>query len=821
MAYVVGIDVGTSYTAAAIGRDDRADVFELGSHSAAVPTVLAFEPDGDVVVGEPAQWLSATDPSRVVREFKRRIGDPVPLLVDGSPHSADELMARTIGWVVEQATDREDSAPEAVVITHPANWGPYKLEQLGQVAYLADVADPVFLSEPEAAARHYASQERLDPGAIVAVYDLGGGTFDVALLRHLDGGGFELAGRPGGIERLGGADFDEAVFGHVRRAVGTETMNVDVDDPTAMRALARLRQECVTAKELLSTTATATIPVMLPNVQTEVRLTRAEFEAMIRPSLLTTITALDRTLRDSDLTADQIDAVLLVGGSSRIPLVAELISSELNRPVVVDTHPKFAVALGAARRSEATVGPTLVGAGGPTIAAAAAGAAAAAAASATTAAPPQVPAPTPGAPTTEEREPTGTATRAAGAGAVGTTAARGLRSGGDDPPRIVWPDEPDRPATGPPAPDRRKKRRWWPWVLLFLLLLGGLIGIGVVSAPDDDSGASTAVDEPDTTEAPLVLDVPVVVGMSEDDAAREIEGAGFTFAVQATEEVDDDQVGEVLSQTPESGTADEGATVSIVVGVARETVFVDVPDVEGLSPTDAADRLGEAGLGYSSGTPVDLEYGDERHGLVQSQEPSAGESVAEGTRVTVRIGEAAAVPDPVRVPNVVGMEVGDARDRLVGDGFTFDRGDDVEVPADGSLVGQVVDQTPGGGQSVDPGSTITVHVGVAEVEAAEAEPEVVAEEPTDDGADAAAPEEPAAVPNPCPSYDEFAADYPMRLCHKGPLVAEVQQALRNRGYDVEADGYYGPSTADAVASVFGDGNPTLSVQDVEFLVSGV
>ena len=114
MGYSVGIDVGTSYTAAAIGREGRADVFELGSHSAAVPTVLAFESGGGVVVGEAAQWLSITDPECVVREFKRRLGDPVPILVGGQPHHADDLMAQTIRWVVDQVVGREDQAPDSV-----------------------------------------------------------------------------------------------------------------------------------------------------------------------------------------------------------------------------------------------------------------------------------------------------------------------------------------------------------------------------------------------------------------------------------------------------------------------------------------------------------------------------------------------------------------------------------------------------------------------------------------------------------------------------------------------------------------------------------
>src|SRR5690606_25883108 len=149
-------------------------------------------------------------------------------------------------------------------------------------------------------------------------------------------------------ERLGGIDFDAAVFNHVRQALGGKLEELDEDDPTAVAAVARLREECVAAKEALSSDTDATIPVLLPNTSTEVRITRSEFEAMVRPILGNTIDALRRALQSARVTPEQLQSVLLVGGSSRIPLVAQMVSAELGRPVAVDAHPKHAVALGAA-----------------------------------------------------------------------------------------------------------------------------------------------------------------------------------------------------------------------------------------------------------------------------------------------------------------------------------------------------------------------------------------------------------------------------------------------------------------------------------------
>ncbi len=123
---------------------------------------------------------------------------------------------------------------------------------------------------------------------------------------------------------------------------------LDPDDPVAQSAVARLREECVSAKEALSGDTEVSIPVMLPTIQTEVRLTRAEFEAMIRPALADTLVVLNRALRSARIQPADLRAVLLVGGSSRIPLVAQLVGAELGRPVAVDVHPKHTVALGAA-----------------------------------------------------------------------------------------------------------------------------------------------------------------------------------------------------------------------------------------------------------------------------------------------------------------------------------------------------------------------------------------------------------------------------------------------------------------------------------------
>ncbi len=349
VSYQLGIDLGTTYTAAAVYRDGRATICSLGGRAASIPSVVLLREDGEVLTGEAAVRRAITEPERVAREFKRRLGDSTPLIVGGTPYSAEALSARLLRSVVDQVIEREGSEPDAIVLCHPANWGQFKIDLLQQAVRLAGLsADQVsFITEPEAAAVSYAAQERVDPGEVVAVYDLGGGTFDAAVLRRTPVG-FEIIGAPEGIERLGGIDFDAAVFAHVSRSLDGAIQQLDQDDPTALAGVSRLRADCVEAKEALSSDTDATIPVLLPTVQTDVRITRREFETLIRPSLVDSIEAMRRALHSAGVEPADVSRVLLVGGSSRVPLIAQLVSSELGRPVAVDAHPKHAIALGAA-----------------------------------------------------------------------------------------------------------------------------------------------------------------------------------------------------------------------------------------------------------------------------------------------------------------------------------------------------------------------------------------------------------------------------------------------------------------------------------------
>ncbi len=351
MSYRLGIDIGTTYTAAAVCRDGVSTMVGLGNRSMQVPSVLYLRPNGHFDVGEPAEARGAAEPNRVAREFKRRIGDPVPILVGGAPFSAEALTAKLLRWVVEVATERQGEPPESITVAHPANWGGFKLDFLHQAFLLADLADARTCTEPEAAAITYSGRRRMGAGQRIAIYDLGGGTFDAAALCN-DAGHFQLLGSPEGIEHLGGLDFDEAVFQHVLRSIGAEARELDCDDPGIVWELTRLRRDCVVAKESLSVDTEATLPVVIGSARSTVRLTRAEFEDLARPTIEQTVGMMRRVLHSADVQPQDVSAFVLVGGSSRIPLVSEVLVEAFRRPLAMDTHPKHDIALGAASFTE-------------------------------------------------------------------------------------------------------------------------------------------------------------------------------------------------------------------------------------------------------------------------------------------------------------------------------------------------------------------------------------------------------------------------------------------------------------------------------------
>jgi molecular chaperone DnaK len=350
MSYTLGVDLGTTYAAAAICRDGHTSMVELGESRVAMPSALALTESNEWLVGEPAERHGRREPNRLAVQFKRRFGDSTPVMVGGAPMSADALMARLLRSILDRVTALEGEPPTAVAITHPANWGLFKTDLLRNAAVQAGIDDALLVSEPEAAALHYASNERIPIGTVIAAYDLGGGTFDATVLRK-DDDGFEVLGRPEGVERLGGIDLDEAVLDHILNQV-PELEALNPDDVDDLGVLQRLRADCIQAKETLSTDTAATISVVAPGLTRDVRLTRSELAAMAAPMIEDSVIAMRRAVAGAGLTPDEVDRFILVGGTSRVPAISEALAAAFGRPISADLHPKHAVASGAAQAAQ-------------------------------------------------------------------------------------------------------------------------------------------------------------------------------------------------------------------------------------------------------------------------------------------------------------------------------------------------------------------------------------------------------------------------------------------------------------------------------------
>jgi molecular chaperone DnaK len=352
MPYVLGIDVGTSRTRAAVCRDTPAGWTDpvpvpLGTRHPGVPTVIYLAADRSALVGDEAERHASADPIRIARGFPSRIGDDVPLVLGGTPCTAQELTAVLVRWVADRAAEYEGGPATAVVITHPACWGGYRKALLHHELTRQGLTDVTLLAEPIALAEGYLG-DPLDAGDTLATYGLGAGAAEAAVVRRTGAGTFELVADAEGAEAVGGGHFDDAIVECVRGQLGRVLDDLDPADPQAWLAMARLRGMCTGAKEVLSTEVEVIVPVRLPDAPADVRVTRADFERVIRPAVAAGADLVPRTLRAAGVAATDLTAVVLAGGSVRVPLVTELVRSRIAARVVVAPEPDAAVAAGAA-----------------------------------------------------------------------------------------------------------------------------------------------------------------------------------------------------------------------------------------------------------------------------------------------------------------------------------------------------------------------------------------------------------------------------------------------------------------------------------------
>lgn len=369
--YRVAVDYGTSFTAAAVVDGSVPEVVEFSSarHSRYLPSLVLVDQRGELHVGTRAVAKRGAVPAdHVCVAPKRQLG-PDPLQLGPRSLTSAEVVAATLAKVVEEVLHQHNGIPpHEVVMTHPAAWSEARRSLLRHAAVAAGLTtDPAtvrLVSEPAAAVSFYARTgwgPEVPAGGAVAVYDLGGGTFDCAVLTRTDHG-WRLAGPPGGDERLGGEDFDEALLEWVADRMLAEDPDAwggfeDDDSPRGRSDWVSLLELIRSAKEELSHEETTEIglpPGPLP--LDSLLITRAEFTMLIGQALDRSMTAFALCLERAGVAPGDLSAVYLTGGSSRIPAV----KAELHRRFGIEPttykDPKSITALGALSYDEQPVG---------------------------------------------------------------------------------------------------------------------------------------------------------------------------------------------------------------------------------------------------------------------------------------------------------------------------------------------------------------------------------------------------------------------------------------------------------------------------------
>ncbi|MET0134529.1 MAG: Hsp70 family protein [Kibdelosporangium sp.] len=348
---VLSVDLGTSNTVAVLSAHGRPPRVVEVDGSATMPSAVFASEDGNLLVGRDAERRARLDPSRFEPNPKRRV-DEGTLLLGDTVVPVTDAFAAVLRRVSEETSRQLGGAkPDEVRLTHPAQWGPVRRNVLLAGARLAGMgSNLVLVPEPVAAAAHFASfpGQSLAAGKALAVYDLGAGTFDIAVVGATQNGFNVLA--EDGLPDLGGLDVDQALLEHVGREVshrdpGRWQRLLRPETTGDRRAQRALREDVKAAKEALSRHPQTEVP--MPEPFDDVLVTRAELEALVRPSLLRSVELLTKTVRSTGLTPDRLLGIYLVGGSSRIPLVATLIAEQLRVVPASLDQPETAVALGA------------------------------------------------------------------------------------------------------------------------------------------------------------------------------------------------------------------------------------------------------------------------------------------------------------------------------------------------------------------------------------------------------------------------------------------------------------------------------------------
>ena len=347
MSKIIGIDLGTTNSCVAVLEGGVPKVIPNAEGNRTTPSVVAFKGDEEMV-GQIARNQAVTNAKNTISSIKRKMGTSEKVEANGKKYTPEEISAKILAKLKKDAENYLGEKVTKAVITVPAYFNDAQRQATKNAGKIAGLEVERIINEPTAAALAY-GLDKQDQSQTILVYDLGGGTFDVSIL-ELGDGVFEVKSTAGN-NKLGGDDFDERIMNYLVDEFKKEN---GIDLSKDKMAMQRIKDAAEKAKKDLSgmTTAQISLPFIAQNsegpLHFETTLSKAKFEDLNRDLFDSTLEPVHKALKDAKLTAKDIDKVILVGGSTRIPYIQELVKKELGQEPNKSVNPDEVVAMGAA-----------------------------------------------------------------------------------------------------------------------------------------------------------------------------------------------------------------------------------------------------------------------------------------------------------------------------------------------------------------------------------------------------------------------------------------------------------------------------------------
>ncbi len=347
MGKIIGIDLGTTNSCVSVMEGGEAIIIPNVEGNRTTPSVVAFTKDGERLVGETAKRQAITNPDRTISSIKREMGSNYKIDIDGKDYTPQDISAMILQKLKADAESYLGETVSEAVITVPAYFTDAQRQATKDAGKIAGLEVKRIINEPTAAALAYGMDKEHGQHKIM-VYDLGGGTFDVSILEVGDGVFEVLATR--GNNKLGGDDFDQRIINYIADNFKKEN---GVDLTQDKMSLQRLKEAAEKAKKELSTTMTTNINLPFISataagpLHLNMDLTRAKFNELTHDLVEKTTEPVKSAIKDAGISASEIDKVLLVGGSTRIPAVQEAVKQIIGKDPQKDINPDECVAIGA------------------------------------------------------------------------------------------------------------------------------------------------------------------------------------------------------------------------------------------------------------------------------------------------------------------------------------------------------------------------------------------------------------------------------------------------------------------------------------------